>query len=321
MEKHQVGAQVNVDIRFGYFFMIECIDSMEGVIKQKDYSFKLIYIDPPYCTQMDFTNFSDKWENLEKYLDVMESTLTFIPSKLKDDGAFMLHCDYHASHYLKTMCDNIFGRENFANEIFTKRSAKNGRNPTRRLFTNLDSILFYWKDAEFGRIVTLPTRPADNSKERWSGLTAGGSGSPRLFFGKLIHPSNGRHFMWSQENITKACQSGRIRLNSNGNPEYRVERDNLPCGTLWGDIPAYRVGEYSTQKSEVLMQRIIAMTTEKNDMVGDFFCGSGTTLYMAKKMGRKYYGCDINPKAVKIAEKRISTLNGEIKQDEELCET
>jgi DNA modification methylase len=288
--------------------MIELKDSAIALDEQNN--FKLIYLDPPFFTQTEFNDFGDKWSCLDEYLAFIRKRIAKAHKALRNDGAIFIHCDWHASHYIKTICDEIFGYENFSCEIRTKRAAKNAVNITYRLFENTDSLLFYWKDATLGRILKVPVVPIEGDEERWSTLSAGGNGPPMYFGTELIYPPKGRHFMWSQVHITEQFMLGNIRLKTKSrNPEYRVLRDCLPLGTLWDDIPAYsKEWDYSTQKSTQLMERIITMVTVEGDRVGDFFCGSGTTCYVAKLLKREYYGCDINPKAIEITEQRLAEI-------------
>ena len=290
---------------FNFFMLSEIInEDINNILDQIKSKFRIVYLDPPYYTQCDFGEFDDHWDSLDAYLYFMKKIMLKIPNVLEEDGVFVLHCDYHASHYLKTLGDIIFGYDNFANEIFTKRSAKNAGNATRSLFINLDSLLIWYK-SEKGRIETVPTRPLDKG-ERWSTLSAGGPGGPKLFFGEAIYPPSGRHFMWGQERIDKEIESGNIRLNSNGTPMYRVTSDMQFLGTLWDDIPSYEVnGSYPTQKSLRLLQRIITTYSQPGDWIGDFMCGSGTTAVAAKSLGRNYICSDLNPNAYDMACERV----------------
>jgi adenine-specific DNA-methyltransferase len=283
--------------------MIECLPAEQAT--EKVTNAKIIYIDPPFYTQERFADFNDTWSSIDEYLGFLRIILQKIRNCLREDGVLCIHCDYHASHYIKVMCDTIFGYKNFANEFYTMRSAKNGKNQSQSLFANVDSILVYYKDITKGKIEIVPQKPKDH-ENRWCGLTAGGDGGPKYFFGQLIKPPKGRHFMWSQETIDRKIAEGRVRLNANNTPTYLPDSDSLPCGTLWDDIPAYATTwSYSTEKSTSLLERLILMYTKEGDLVVDFFCGSGVTGEVAKRFKRQFYLSDKNPKAIEISKKRV----------------
>jgi len=271
-------------------------------------SVKCIYIDPPFYTQKDFGDFSDRWVKFEDYISFMTTVIHEAHSSLSDDGAIFIHCDHRAEHIIFDMLCNKFGEENYANTIYTMRAPKNTKNVVKKLRINTDTLFFFWKDIDKGRIIIPPTKPAAEG-ERWASMTGGGPGGPMMFGETLIYPPDGRHFMWSQKHINESWMKGEIKLNSNGNPQYKILGDRLICGTLWNDIPAYSHSTgYSTEKHTSLLERIILMVTNENDVVCDPMCGSGPTAVVCKRFNRNFVGGDINQKAVDLARKRVNLI-------------
>jgi len=270
---------------------------------------QMIYLDPPFYSDRNYVgesgSFGDKWDSLEAYQDFMTQILTNCYDVMNIKGAIFVHCDYHASHYIKIILDSIFGYENFANEIKVRRQPKNMNNMTWRLNTTLDSIFLYWK-GEHGTFNIKPSIPTDTSVERWATIYAGGSGGPMEFGGQLYYPPIGRHFMWSQEHITDAFSKGNIRITASGRVEYRIQHNSIALGDYWHDIPAYSfVDGYPTAKSVELLRRLILMVTKEGEVVFDPMCGSGTMLIAAKLTNRQGIGYDLNPDAITLALKRL----------------
>ena len=153
----------------------------------------------------------------------------------------------------------------------------------------------------------------NNRRFRWDNATATGSGPARKFFGKMIKPPDGTHWRWSQENIDKLIAEERIELTKKGMPQYKRYLDEMKgkvVQSVWTDIhpvnsQANEDTKYSTQKPEELLQRIINASSIPGDTVADFFCGSGTTLAVAEKLGRRWVGSDLSKFAIQVTRKRL----------------
>jgi len=290
--------------------MIELHDATEPFALK---GVKMVYLDPPFYTNRVFKgesgDFGDKWDSLGAYQDFMTKVLLNCYDVMDNKSAIFVHCDYHASHYIKIILDSIFGYDNFANEIKVRRQPKNMNNMTWRLNTTLDSVFFYWK-GEHGTFNIKPTIPADNSVARWATIYAGGSGGPMVVGGTLCYPPKGRHFMWRQEHINEAFNTGDVRVTVSGRVEYKVTRDTIGIGDYFHDIPGYSfVDGYPTAKNVELLRRLILMTTIEGDLVFDPMCGSGTTPLAAKLTNRQYVGYDISQDAINLTLKRLGENN------------
>ena len=236
----------------------------------------LIATDPPFNTGKDWGAFNDKWEGgMKGYLKFMEPRLVEMHRLLKDTGSIYLHCDPHASHYLKVMMDGIFGMKHFRNEIVWcyNRASIN----QRQLARTHDIILWYSKGNDW------------------------------------IFNVDSIRMPYSVDTIARAkynCQmlkDGKHILN----PKGKFPNDWLyDIRFLQGTSDEFQ--NYPTQKPVALYERIIRASSNQGDVVLDPFCGSGTTLRAAKTLGRKYIGIDQNPEAIRISENRLNPPQQEL---------
>jgi len=128
-------------------------------------------------------------------------------------------------------------------------------------------------------------------------------------FGKK--PPTGRHWMWSKDRAEEAIRERKLRPNSKtGRPEYLVVSTESVATTMWDDISAYSFSyDFNTEKSELLLKRILEMSSNPSDIVADFFCGSGTTLATAEKLGRRWIGSDLSKFAIQVTRKRLLDIH------------
>ena len=261
------------------------------------------------------------------YLVMMAARLVELHRVLKPTGSLYLHCDPTASHYLKVVLDTIFGVQNFRNEIVWKRtSAHNDPNRYGRIH---DVLFYYVKDVH--QIVFNPVyvdydagylesefKRDDNG--RWyklEDLTAprhSGESGRFNFHGRI--PGASRMWSMNQDEMERLWNEGRIKTDSNGMPllrgriSYLDEKKGMPVQDWWGDI--LRIGNtsterlgYPTQKPVALLERILAASSNPGDVVLDPFCGCGTTIAAAQKLGRAWIGIDITNLAITLQKYRL----------------
>jgi site-specific DNA-methyltransferase (adenine-specific) len=279
---------------------------------------------PPELVQMlnAFRSFLGN-SDLMSYLVMMAIRLWEMRRALKPTGSIYLHCDPTASHYLKIVMDRIFGIKSFRNEISWQRFTFHA--DAHRWGRLHDILLFYGKDTSKVSFTTQ-RRPHDEKyikshfKEDESGrlyrldnALAKGQGPPRVFFGKMLEPPPGTHWRWGQKKIDELIKKGRIVLTSKGRPSVKRYLDEMaghPVGDVWTDIPEInsqakeRLG-YPTQKPLALLDRIIRASSDEGGVVMDPFCGCGTAVAAAEKLGRRWIGIDITILAVNLIEKRL----------------
>lgn len=254
------------------------------------------------------------------YLAMMAIRLIELHRVLKPTGSLYLHCDPTASHYLKLLADGVFGAERFRNEITWKRTS--AHSDGGRYGRNTDIILFYSKGAKpvwnpqfmpYDREYEVRFRNRDPDGRLWmdDNLTAKG-----LSGGGYHYEYKGVHSYWRMplETMERLDREGRLHFTRNGSgirlKRYLDEARGLPVQALWSDIPAInsqaqeRLG-YPTQKPIALLERIIAASSNEGDVVLDPFCGCGTAVHAAQKLGRRWAGIDVTHLAISLIEQRM----------------
>jgi DNA modification methylase len=269
------------------------------------------------------------------YLAMMAPRLVELHRVLKETGSLYLHCDPTASHYLKLILDEIFDARNFRTEIIWKRSSahsdtKQGRKQHGHVH---DTIFFYtksneWKwnpihtayDEEYLEAFYKYVEPETGRRYRLDNLTAAKPGGDVSYEFMGTRPYKGRYWAYSRENMEKFYKEGRLYFPKNGGtPSYKRYLDEMPgvpLQDLWTDIKAIpaaspeRLG-YATQKPVALLERIINSSTTPGDVVFDPFCGCGTTIHAAQKLGRQWIGIDVTYLAINLIKRRLKDAFGE----------
>lgn len=321
---------------------------MSHLLKEFRGKVDLVYIDPPFDSKADYkkniklksksiTNdvnsfeekqYGDIWSN-DEYLQFMYERLLLIKELLSEKGVISVHCDYHKVHHIRLIMDELFGVDNFINEVVWRRG--NNKKTTRKYSQSHDNILIYSKGDDY--IFNPQFEPyeqeyidkyygnMDEDGRRYQLQAMYGKGSgPALYFGdQLLTPPAGLHWRWNQEKINKAMQDGIIVFPKGGEgmprfKDYLDTKEGNPIRTIWNDIvevnsQATDRTNYPTQKPVKLMERIIATFSNINSLVLDCFCGSGSTLHAATKLNRRFIGSDINLGAIQTTSKRLAVEN------------
>lgn len=324
---------------------------------------KLIYIDPPFDSGADYVRrvtlrgpsgtakisgegyalgeqiqYTDIWAN-DNYLQFMYERLLLLRELLAEDGSLLLHCDYRKNTHLRCLLDEVFGADNFRNEIVVRRGVKSLQaqfEEIEALSAGNDTIYLYskGKDTKFGKLeIELPESREGTWNNHWRG-----SDRPTMRYELLgVTPTHGQ-WRWGKERSLKAVENYKaflsvskkypsidayylakkaagvdldfIRLSNTGKPEHYVPpSESKLASNLWTDIVAYDVGaSYPTQKSEELLERIIGWLTKPGEIVLDSFIGAGTTAVVAQYLGRRWIGVDINKGAIQTTSKRLQTI-------------
>ena len=325
---------------------------MSHLLKEFRGKIDLIYIDPPFDSKADYKKkievrgvgkaesdsssfeekqYGDIWTN-DEYLQFMYERLLLLRELLSDKGTLYLHCDYHKSHHLRILLDEVFGPDMFVNEIIWKKTTAPKAQSTQ--FANIhDTIFAYAKTPSF--TFNKQYTPYDDSytdsfyrytdengrRYRISDFSQNGQGEGRYFGDKFIVPNPGKHWIWSQERIDQGMKEGRIVISKNGVPGLKRYLDEMPGNPLrdiWDDINAIgpqssEQENYPTQKPESLVERIMISATNPGDLVFDCFMGSGTTQAVAMKLGRRFIGADINLGAIQTTTKRLLSIAKDLK--------
>jgi len=292
---------------------------------------KLIYIDPPFATKQEFKGSQDQKAYQDKivgaqFIEFLRKRLIFLKSLLSDDGSIYIHLDQKKAHYIKIILDEIFGEHNFRNEIVWKRTS--AHSDSKKFGNNIDILFYYTKSSNYiwnqeyepySKKYLQRFKNVDPDGRRWQDgpITAKGlSGGGYEYTYKSVKG------LWRCpiETMKKLDEEGKLYFTKKGGirvKRYLDENKGIPLQTLWTDIYATnsqaveRVG-YPTQKPENLLERIIKVSSSKGDLVLDAFAGSGTTLAVAEKLGRRWIGIDCGKLAIYTIQKRMLNLKSEI---------
>lgn len=313
---------------------------------------KLIYIDPPFDVGADFSMdiqigdesftkqpsvleelaYRDTWgRGTDSFISMIYERLSVMRDLLAPDGSIYVHCDWRVSAPMKFVLDELFG--GFVNEIIWQKIRTTKAQSTG--FGNVhDTIYLYSKSKKLtfnnqyseldpNYIKSHYKKDANGRLFRGVSLVQKGQGPARRFGDKVIEPPTGRHWIWSQERIDAAMEEGLIRFTSNGTPEKIQYLDTIEgdiVDDLWTDVypinsQAKEAVDYPTQKPEALLERIIEASSNEGDIIADFFMGSGTTLAVAEKLGRKWIGSDLGKFSIHTARKRMIGVQRQLKAD------
>ena len=296
---------------------------------EQDYAgcVKCIYIDPPYNTGNAFEHYDDGVEH-SIWLSLMRERLVLLRTLLSDDGSIWISIDADESHYLKVLCDEIFGRKNFIDEVIWQRSYA-PINLKKTLSRSHDTILVYAKNkSDKYELNKLPRsadandrykNPDNDPRGFWksSDCTVGPVVPEKLYpittpSGRVVYPSSGRCWLYTEERFREMCADNRIWFGPDGNSVPAVKKflsevkDGITAQTLWTyqevghnqdakkEIKALNFDSvFDTPKPERLIERILTLGSNEGDIVLDSFLGSGTTAAVAQKMGRRYIGIEL----------------------------
>jgi DNA modification methylase len=319
-----------------------------------DASVDLIYIDPPFNSNRNYEvfwgetkekrAFEDRHASTQAYIDFMRARCVELARVLKPVGSFYYHCDWHASHYVKVMLDQILGESSFVNEIIWKRqSAHNDAKQGSKHFGRVhDSILFYAKSAakgdytfhhqyrqyddEYVEKFYRHIEPGTGRRYSLGDLTAPGGAAPSKGNPHYEFLGVTRYWRFSKEEMERLYDEGRIVQSKPGSvprqKRYLDEGRGVPVGTIWDDIgPVQSSSEeslnYPTQKPFALLERIIRASSNEGDIVLDAFCGCGTAVMAAELLKRQWIGIDISPTACRVMANRLSR-DTSLREDEVL---
>jgi DNA modification methylase len=314
----------------------------------------LIYIDPPFDSGADYVRkvqlrgaagiakidgesytlgeqiqYTDIWAN-DNYLQFMYERLMMLNELLAEDGCLWLHCDWHKSHQLRCLLDEVLGAEQFVNEVVWKRV--DAHNNAYALGSIHDTLFLYAKgDSHIWNQIYLPL--PEGTIERWYRHVEEGTGrrfnkadltapeahasSGQRYAWKGKYPAPGRVWAYNKANMERLEREGRLVCSANGMPyekRYLEDSKGVPLQDWWDDISLVRginssqKADYPTQKPYDILDRVINLTSNPGDLVLDSFIGSGTTAAVAQKRGRRWIGCDINKGAIQTTAKRLQAI-------------
>ena len=308
-------------------------EALSILLKNIKNKINLIYIDPPFNTEQEFfvsadgransishskndiIAYSDKM-SIEEYLEFIRERLVLLRELLSDNGSIYLHIDYKIGHYIKIIMDEVFGKNNFKNDI--ARIKSNPKNFYRKAYGNeKDLILFYTKNYKnnIWNDIKVPLDENDIAK-RFSKIDENGrryttiplhapgetKNGPTSKPWRNIPVPKGRHWRTNPEEFDKMDAEGLIEWSSTGNPrikKYADEHNGKKIQDIWS-FKDPQNPKYPTEKNSKMLEQIILQSSNKDDYVLDCFAGSGTTLKVANKLDRKWIGVDISDVAIDV---------------------
>ena len=315
----------------------ECVSAC-AYLKAQGIQVDLVYIDPPFASGADYAKqvyirrnpkvaeaiaqaeqeldidelkafeekmYGDVWDK-EKYLNWMYENLMAIKSVMSETASIYVHLDWHIVHYVKILMDEIFGEENFINDITWKRQTSSGFKGKNAMGKNHDNILVYGKSEDFlYNTIYLPYSD-EYIEKRFSHIEIV-NGKERRFKDAFLGTATTTATIEAlkAENKIYYTESGGMRLKV-----YYDEAPGIPLDDVWTDLNAVNSQaeereEYATQKPEALLERIIKASSEKGMLVADFFGGSGVTAAVASKLGRHFIHCDIGLNSIQTTRDRL----------------
>jgi adenine-specific DNA-methyltransferase len=277
--------------------------------------------------------YGDIW-NKEDYLNWMYENLQAIKAVMAPTASIYLHIDWHIGHYVKVLMDEVFGEGNFLNEIIWKRTSARADSHTYNHIH--DVIFFYSNDAEnfifnktyskyekeytdtFYRNVEIDQSTGKERRYTLSDLMAAGrrNGSSGKPWRGIDPNQRGNHWKYAIEKLDELDANGKIYWpeKAGGVPRYKRyldEMPGMPLQTIWSDVFAVAAQsdervDYSTQKPEALLERILNASSNAGLVVADFFGGSGVTAAVAHRLGRKFIHADVNLNSIQTARDRLA---------------
>ncbi len=312
----------------------------------------LIYIDPPFNTgeNFNFVNevqigdkkfdkeltmserlaYTDTWKRgVDSFLDMLYPRLQLMRRLLSEKGLLFIHLDVNASHYVKIILDEIFGRDNFVNEIIWRRTnnPKGSQYQSKKLGEMTDNIFIYSKNINYTFNLQKIKKPlsqkdlekkypySDEKGRYYSGpiVRSKSMGArPNLVYEYKGYTPGYWGWRLKKEELIKLDKKGDLGWSSTGNPFRKLRPENdegNPIFNLWDDINRLYAGkeflDYPTQKPVALLRRILELGSNKEDLIADFFCGSGTTASVAEKLGRNWITSDLSKTSIQVIRSRL----------------
>ncbi len=296
-------------------------DSAADYVRQVQLRGQSIKLKAEGHTSIESAQYEDIWAN-DNYLQFMYERLILLRELLSEHGSLYLHCDWHKSHHLRFLLDEVFGAENFVNEIVWKKT-NSPKAQSIKFGNQTDSIFLYSKGENFifkkiyKEMTDQSLRAFQHDDKDGKGpyqtiaLIAGGSQvtpSRKSFDFKGVHG----HWLYKKETLEKFWSEGRIYKTPSGYrlKDYLRDKEGSLVSNLWvdGAVSPLQARLFPTQKPEALLERIIKASSNEGSIVLDCFCGSGTTAAVAEMLGRRWIAADLNKGAIQTTIKRIQKV-------------
>ena len=303
----------------GWLIKSENYQALNTILPKFKEKVQTIYIDPPFNKEQDADYFYSVKYKDSSWATMLENRLQLAKEFLNNHGSIFVRCDYNGNWIVRPLMNDIFGKENFRNEIGVRRFRKNVmEKEIKKLPEGIDTIYVY-SSTEYFNYFYPYKRKNEQRKGFWRHMgDSSGQGTSKIFFGKELFPPDGKHWKYSQENIDQKINDGTLILvcsncgyqhhkadgvwkgcpvckDDKPIPKYWVEeQEDEVLDSNWTDLYGYSTTwDFQTENSEILLKRVIESTSNKGNLIMDFFLGSGTTTAVAHKLGRRWIGIEM----------------------------
>lgn len=298
----------------GVLIKSENYQALNTILRKYREKVQTIYIDPPFNKEQEADYFYKVNYKDASWITMLENRIALARELLNETGSIFVRCDYNGNMYVRLLMNEIFGEENFRNEIVLNRVSK--QDPKVKKFNTATDSLFFFSKSAYVSFFALYIEGKEKP-QRWHSMDSQGQGRPQRIFGFEFEPPKGRHWSFSGERLKQMEIDGRLRIvcRKCGYTHLKGTWTGCPeCGNLtdvrieylldstsqkqidsnWTDVSGYTFNwSFPTENSEILLKRVLESTSERGDLVMDFFLGSGTTVAVAHKLGRKWIGVEM----------------------------
>ena len=275
----------------GWLIKSENYQALNTLLPKFKEKVQTIYIDPPFNKEQDADYFYSVKYKDSTWITMLENRIRLARDILRDTGSIFVRCDYNGNMYVRLLMNEIFGRENFRNEIIVRKTAYLSKREVKNLEQEVESLIDYCKNHEkvFFERIWIKRKP--EWVEMQQKPNRGQTGKPIIIEGQIFYPKEG--YCWARGNEVSNRMYNEGRLKVHGGKLY-ILLDKKAPGTNWTDIVGYAGNwHFPTENSEILLKRVIESTSNEGDWVMDFFLGSGTTTAVAHKLRRKWIGVEM----------------------------
>jgi len=284
--------KVNLDDNLdGVLIKSENWQALNTILNRYREKVQTIYIDPPFNKEQDADYLYNVKYKDSTWISMLENRLRLARELLNESGSIFVRCDYNGNMYVRLLMNEIFGEENFRNEIILRKTAYLAKREVNNLEQETESLINYCKNQDkvsFKRIWI-------ERKPQWVLMqekpNRGQTGKPIVIEGQVFNPREGYCWARGNEVANRMYKEGRLKIQEG---KLYILLDKKAPGTNWTDIVGYTSNwKFPTENSEILLKRVIESTSNEGDLVMDFFLGSGTTTATAHKLKRKWIGIEM----------------------------
>ncbi len=275
----------------GWLIKSENYQALNTILNKFREKVQTIYIDPPFNKEQDADYFYSVKYKDATWITMLENRLRIAKDLLKDTGSIFVRCDYNGNMYVRLLMNEIFGGENFRNEIILKKTAYLAKREVNNLEQETESLINYCKNHNliFFKRIWIEREP------QWVLMqekpNRGQTGKPIIIENQVFYPRKGYCWARGNEVANRMYKEGRLKIK---NGKLYILLDKKAPGTNWTDISGYSFNwHFKTENSEILLKRVIESTSNEGDLIMDFFLGSGTTCAVTHKLKRKWIGIEV----------------------------